>query len=133
MITPVTNDNQCPELNPVKGFNPENGASYNAGSTEIVFTVERQNSTSTTWAFDYQIEGATVSTNPISPNPQSGTIANISGNDYEIHFYIVNIPGTPVAVKLVITEVRDSDGCSYNTEKEETINIKAMPVVGSFN
>jgi hypothetical protein len=132
-IANVTANNVCPELDLLKGFNPENGPLYSSGSTEIVFSVERNNSFAATWEFDYEIEDATVSVNPASPNPQSGTIENISGDVYEIHFFIVNNPGNPIPVKLVVSEVRDSNGCSDNSEHEETITISAMPVVGSFN
>jgi hypothetical protein len=131
-VSPVTADNICPELDLVKGFNPENGPLYNSGSTEIVFIVEILNSIAATWEFDYAIENASVSVNPVSPNPQSGTIENISGNESEIHFFIVNNPGNPIAVKLVVSEVRDSESCSNNTEQEEIINISAMPDLGPF-
>lgn len=132
-ITQVTPNYECPELLAIKGFNPKDD-SYDAGATEVVFTVSRVNSTATTWDFDYEIEDATVrSIVPTSPNPESGTISAILTNDYEIHFYISNQPGAELVVKLVITSVSDSNGCSNSTPVEHTITISAMPAVGDFN
>jgi hypothetical protein len=123
-------DDECPELDIAKGFNPDNNGPYNAGATEVIFRVTRLNSTAPTWEFDYEIQDATVHTT--SPEDQTGTISGIVANYYDLHFHITNDPGNPIDVKLVVTEVSDSEGCSDTTNVEETINILPMPAVGPF-
>lgn len=123
-------DEECPELDAAKGFNPDNDGPYNAGATKVVFRVTRQNSSAPTWAFDYEIQHAIVYAT--SPEDQTGTISGIATNYYDLHFYITNDPGNPIDVKLVVTEVSDSEGCIDTTNVEETINIFPMPAVGTF-
>jgi len=129
----VTSTDECPELDPSKGFNPQSGASYNAGATEITYKVIRIGSVAATWEFDFLVEDAIVSGIAASPNLQTGTKSGLTGNEYEIHFYILNQPGSIVTPKLRITEVRDSAGAKDETDREISTSIKAMPVVGSFN
>jgi hypothetical protein len=131
LITAIYGDDECPELNPLKGFNPENGINYSSGSTEVVFRVMIQNSSATSWEFDYEIQGATV--HSTSPEDQSGTISGITANNYDLHFHITNDPGNPINVKLLVTEVSDSEGCNDPTDRDETINILPMPALGPFN
>jgi hypothetical protein len=131
----VTSTDECPELDPTKGFNPQSGASYNAGATEIVFKVTRIGSVAATWEFDYIVGGSDVTVSGIaaSPNTQTGTKTGLTGNEYEIHFYILNQPGKIIEPTLKVTEARDSDGAKDETDREISTSIKAMPIVGSFN
>jgi hypothetical protein len=129
-ISIIDGDDECPELDIAKGFNPDNNGPYSAGATEVVFRVSRQNSTAPTWEFDYEVQDATVYAT--SPEDQTGTISGIGANYYDLHFYITNDPGNLINVKLVVSEVSDSDGCSDLTDREEIINVFEMPAVGPF-
>jgi hypothetical protein len=129
-ISIIAGDDECPELDIAKGFDPNNNGPYNAGATEVVFRVSRQSSTAPTWGFDYEVQDATIYAT--SPEDQTGTISGIAANYYDLHFYITNNPGNIIDVKLVVREVSDSDGCSDPTDREEIINILEMPAVGPF-
>jgi hypothetical protein len=131
-LSRVTPNNDCPELDTDKGFKPNNDGPYNAGASEIVFEITRTPAVAATWEFDYVIEDATVSSISSSPNLQSGTIENLNGAEHNVHFYILNQPGSAVNVKLKVTELRDSNGGTDNTEREIITTIAPMPGIGTF-
>jgi hypothetical protein len=108
-----------------------NANSYNAGVTQVIFTVSRESS-STNWGFNYGITGATVYAT--SPNPQTGTISGLSANSTNLIFYITNIPGSQQEVTLTISNVADANCPETKTDDNSAMHtIKAMPKIGSFN
>jgi hypothetical protein len=127
-------DNNCPELLPTKGFNPENGT-YNAGATEVVFRVTRITG-GAAWGFDYVLSGTNVvvrTASPPSPESQSGSKSLLAGDNYvDLVFYINNSPGNSLTPTITISNLVDVNGGTASVIPV-TCTIKAMPVVGSFN
>jgi hypothetical protein len=135
-VSLLSSSNICPETDTNQGFNPDNSA-YNAGATRVVFRVSRPANT-VDWRFEYQIEDATVRTNIDDPSPypqQSSSPIEVDGSlDYfDLTFYIDNEPGTPLTPLLKISSIADDNGCSGTTTPTADVDIKAMPMVGSFN
>jgi hypothetical protein len=130
-VTLQSGDNECPELKSSQGFKSDNG-DYSLGATKVVFRVERQNSSTSTWSFNYNVSGATVYGS--SPHPSSGTI-NLTGSDnfIDLDFLITNVENSPLTVTLNVTSISDANGCNDTTTRSAQVNIKAMPKVGSFN
>jgi hypothetical protein len=135
----TTYSEDCPELIGAQGFQPDNSG-YDAGATRVFFSVIISGTTSTNWSFDYNVSGSNVvvrtGTEPgghASPNPSSGTGVAVTGsNTKTMEFYINNSPGNALIPALNVTSVTVG-GCTNSATVTRTVNIKAMPVVGSFN
>jgi len=128
----------CPDLIPDQGFNPENGIDYDAGTTQVVFSVTLNNSVETNWRFDYNIDASEVVRTDVtspSPNPQTGSDVPVTGSNIkQMTFYINNRPGAEITPIFNVTGVTTNNyGCVYSTTQLANVTIKAMPVVGAFN
>jgi hypothetical protein len=147
-VQQVTNDNECPQLDPNLGFEPNNDGPYNAGSSEIQFQVQN-NSPTATWSFDFDITDANGLTGFVVDSVNaagnslynqdilnsSGTFSSIPAADdlITITARVKNIPGEQIEVDFNLTNISDSNGCSTDySANRDTVIMNVMPVVGSF-
>ncbi|MCF8362845.1 MAG: hypothetical protein K9G70_09515 [Prolixibacteraceae bacterium] len=134
-VTLTSLDYQCPELDGLKGFEPENN-NYDPGATEVRFEVDIINSGSTTWDFDYGIDISTPvrADSPASPYPQSDNNVLVSGeSNIELIFYMQNNPGDSIKPVIEVFNVEDGNGCAFIETVSDSVHIKAMPAVGLFD
>jgi hypothetical protein len=147
-VTQLTPDNECPQLDPSLGFEPNNDGPYNAGSSEIQFQVQ-SNAPTTDWSFDFDFSDANGLTGFVVDSvnatgnssynedilSSSGTFSSIPAADdlITITARVKNIPGEQVEVDFNVTNITDSNGCSTDyTENRDTVIMNIMPVVGQF-
>jgi hypothetical protein len=147
-VQQVTNDNECPQLDPNLGFEPNNDGPYNAGSSEIQFQVQN-NSPTATWSFDFEITDANGLTGFVVDSVNAagnssynqdilsslGTFSSIPAADdlITITARVKNIPGEQIEVDFNLTNISDTNGCSTDyTENRDTVIMNVMPVVGQF-
>jgi PKD repeat protein len=147
-VTQYTPDNECPQLDPNLGFEPNNDGPYNAGSSEIQFQVQN-NSPTATWSFDFEITDANGLTGFVVDSVNaagnssynqdilnsSGTFNSIPAADdlITITARVKNIPGEQIEVDFNLTNISDSNGCSTDySANRDTVIMNVMPVVGQF-
>lgn len=143
--TPTPSGNHCPEFG--GPFNPDN-SDYNAGVTEVIFKVSKEESTTGNWTFDFAIDETgdvevydLVSVKDNNDNTISYTGDDDSGNldagdntEVIFTFWIVNKPGNQLDVEFTVSNgndgICDETGSSDDNSKTHVINV--MPAVGSF-
>lgn len=154
---PVTNTRSCPELDTDNGHNPSSTA-YNAGSTQLLFRVVRENGTDNSltatagdtydWSFVPvlnvdpealalgRIVISIVGTNSGVITPVAGRYS-VSGLDDEVlvTVSIQNAPGYTLDVRFGVSEQREdntnlSDGDPSNDTVTHTIEV--IPVIGGM-
>lgn len=154
---PVTNTRSCPELETDNGHNPSSTA-YNAGSTQLLFRVVRENGTDNRltaaagdtydWSFVPvlnvdpealalgRIVISIVGTNSGVITPVAGRYS-VSGLDDEVlvTVSIQNAPGYTLDVRFGVSEQREdntnlSDGDPSNDTITHTIEV--IPVIGGM-
>jgi len=154
---PVTNTRSCPELETDNGHNPSSTA-YNAGSTQLLFRVVRENGTDNRltatagdtydWSFVPvlnvdpealalgRIVISIVGTNSGVITPVAGRYS-VSGLDDEVlvTVSIQNAPGYTLDVRFGVSEQREdntnlSDGDPSNDTITHTIDV--IPVIGGM-
>jgi len=124
----------CPEHT---GLITEDG-SYNPGTTQVVFRVDRQYS-NVAWEFDYTLTGVTVSSVVVSSGNDAvaGTISAIpAGDNYVmLTFNIINTPGAAQSAVFTIIRATDANSAveTLTTDNARTHEIKVMPAIGAFN
>lgn len=144
-ISTEPSGNHCPEF--LSPFNADD-ESYNPGSTEVTFRVDKELSATSSWTFDFSLTGTDVtvsslvltgngSTTPIisSGNNSAGTITGYDNTEITFTYRIVNVPNSSLDVQFEITAGNDGDcdetGITSDNSVIHTINI--MPAVGGFN
>jgi hypothetical protein len=150
IVVSATSASDCPELDPAKGFEPNNNGPYNPGATDLVFEVEFI-TPSKEWQFTFDVSeaeniaGFTVQSvnasgtgySPSSINAATGTFQAIpsSATNITITVRVSNIPGVEQDVVFNVSNVKYTDNSfSENyTNKLSSISIKAMPAIGDFN
>jgi hypothetical protein len=133
-VTLLSDNYECPELDPWQGFVSESSG-YNAGATKVIFEVENLYFTSN-WSFSYTVTGASVTVESVSPTPTSGslgsgTFSNIATGSISLEFLIRNIENTELNVSLNVTSISDLN-CTDNTARSDVSVILPMPFVGPF-
>ena len=161
LVVSTSSASGCADLSALTtpAFEPENSV-YNAGITQVVFTVVRDValSTNANWTFDFTISGNVV------PGPGSSTFTDLNltgnneaqsyslvtpgnytagsvdaGNNDTINFTfdVVNLPGNSQDITFSISPTGDGT-CDDETEansgddNSKLYTIETMPVVGPF-
>jgi hypothetical protein len=147
-VTQYTPDNECPQLDPALGFEPNNDGPYDAGSSEIQFQIQN-NSPTTDWNFTFDISDANGTTGFLVDSVNAagndsynqdilnsnGTFSSIPVADdlITITTRVKNIPGSQLEIDFNLSNITDTNGCSTSyTENRDTVIMNVMPVVGSF-
>jgi hypothetical protein len=147
-ISQITPDNECPQLDPALGFEPNNDGPYDAGSSEIQFQIQN-NSPTTDWNFTFDISDANGTTGFLVDSVNAagndsynqdilnsnGTFSSIPVADdlITITTRVKNIPGSQLEIDFNLSNITDTNGCSTSyTENRDTVIMNVMPVVGSF-
>ena len=141
--TPTPSGEHCPEFG--GPFNANSG-SYNPGVTEVIFKVEKEFSTTSSWTFDFAIDetgDAEVNDLVVSGNNSAinysgdnatGSIDATDNTEATFTFKIWNVPGTALYADFLVSNGNDGDcnETSSTNDNSKTHVINVMPVVGSF-
>ncbi|MCY1720788.1 hypothetical protein OU798_10560 [Prolixibacteraceae bacterium Z1-6] len=129
--------NDCPEFG--SPFNP-NSASYNPGTTELVFQVTRSSGAGN-WSFDFALTGASAGVDDLTiaggtnaGTNTAGTISAGASTEVTFTFRINNDPGNQLDLQFEVSNGA-AGSCSEANTSDNTIThtIAVMPDVGSFN
>jgi hypothetical protein len=135
----------CPEFG--GPFNPNN-SDYNAGVTEVIFKVIKEEFTTGNWTFDFGIDetgdvevydlvSVTGNNSTIAYNNDvaGGSIDATDNTEVTFTFQIWNVPGTTLDVDFMVSNGNDGncDETGNLTDNNEIHTINGMPVVGTFN
>lgn len=142
--TPTPSGNHCPEFG--GPFNPDN-SDYNAGVTEVIFKVTKEESITGNWTFDFEIDqtgevevydlvSVTGNNSTITYNNDvaGGSIDATDNTEVTYTFWIVNVPGTALDVKITVSNGNDGVCSETSSTNDNNIThvINEMPAVGSF-
>lgn len=144
-VTLTPSGEHCPEFG--GPFNPDN-SDYNAGVTEVIFKVIKEESATGTWTFDFGIDesgdvevydlvSVTGNNSIISydGNVAGGSIDATDNTEVTFTFQIKNVPGTRLDVAFTV--LNGNDGICIETGSIDDNNLRhiinVMPAVGSFS
>lgn len=143
-VSSTISGNHCPEFLPPFNANCE---AYNPGTTEVIFKVTKELSSTSTWNFDFSINGINVtvydlalagnSSMPVisSGDDTAGTLNAGDNTEITFTYRIYNVPGTSLDVVFEVSG--GSDGMCGETGLTDDNNIthiiNLMPTVGNFN